>query len=147
MVDMKVESFLLPSSLNLMIAQRLVLKLCQKCKIAENASLEINEIIKKNLAVLPKDVIGKNTGDSYKIYHAKGCPACKNKGVIGRIALFEVLEVTNELKEIMSREPNELKILEEAKRQGMMNLRQDGILKALDGIVSIEEVLRETTEM
>ena len=80
-----------------------------------------------------------------KIYRAEGCSACKNKGTSGRIALFEVFKMTKELQEIINTGPTELKIEEEAKRQGMISLRQDGILKALNGLVRIEEVLRETS--
>ena len=83
----------------------------------------------------------------FKSYRSPGCPACKNKGISGRIALFEVMEMTPELREIISSDPDEPKILEESKRQQMITLRQDGILKALNGLVSIEEVLRETMEM
>ncbi|MEK7114746.1 MAG: hypothetical protein AAB847_00055, partial [Patescibacteria group bacterium] len=64
----------------------------------------------------------------------------------GRIAIFEIFEMTPQLTEIINGQINENKLLEEAKRQGMITMRQDGIAKALDGLVSIEEVLRETSE-
>ncbi|MEK9154852.1 MAG: ATPase, T2SS/T4P/T4SS family [Patescibacteria group bacterium] len=153
LIDMKVEPFLIPSSLNLMIAQRLIPRLCQKCKKPEKPSLEIQSMIKKELVKLPKDVIEevkqkiKNIDGPYEIYHSPGCSACKNKGVSGRIALFEVLEMTQTLEEIINAGPTEMKILEESKRQEMITLRQDGILKALDGLVRAEEVLRETMEV
>ncbi len=154
LIDMKIAPFLIAPSLNLMVGQRLVGRLCQSCKIAEAASPEILAIIKKELNKIPKDVlqyvnINPPTGgqDSYQIYHSQGCQACKNKGFSGRVALFEILEMTSQLKEIISKEPTEPKILGEALRQGMVSLRQDGILKALSGLISIEEVLRETTEM
>ncbi|KKR88945.1 MAG: type II secretion system protein E [Candidatus Wolfebacteria bacterium GW2011_GWA2_42_10] len=149
LIDMKVEPFLLPSSLNLMLAQRLVSRLCQQCKKAEKAPAEISEIIKKELEKLPKEIIenSKFKIEDLNIYHSSGCPVCKNKGVSGRVALFEILEMTPQLENIVSAGLSESKILEEAKRQGMISLRQDGILKALQGLVSIEEVLRETTEI
>ena len=149
LIDMKVEPFLLPSSLNLMLAQRLVSRLCQQCKKAEKAPAEISEIIKKELEKLPKEIIenSKFKIEDLNIYHSSGCPVCKNKGVSGRVALFEILVMTPQLENIVSAGLSESKILEEAKRQGMISLRQDGILKALQGLVSIEEVLRETTEI
>ncbi len=153
LIDMKIEPFLIAPSLNLMVGQRLVGRLCQSCKIAETASPEISAIIKKELNKMPKDSLQNANinpptgGENFNIYHSKGCQVCKNKGFSGRVALFEILEMTSQLKEIASKEPTEPKILEEALRQGMVNLRQDGILKALNGLVSIEEVLRETTEM
>ena len=145
LIDMKIEPFLLPSSLNLMMAQRLVSRLCQQCKKAEKPSVEIQEIIKKELEKLPKTSAGQVA--DHQIYHSPGCPACKGKGVSGRIALFEILEMTPQMREIISSGAIETKIFEESKRQGMITLRQDGILKALDGFISIEDVLRETMEM
>ena len=147
LIDMKVQGFLLPAALNLMLAQRLVSKMCSNCKKPEPASAEIQQIIKKELSKLPPDAKAKTYGEPYQIYRAAGCDVCKGKGSIGRLALFEILKMTPELEKIINSGPTEGKILEEAKRQGIISLRQDGILKALEGLVSIEEVLRETTEM
>jgi len=146
LINMKVEPFLLPPSLNLMLAQRLLPRLCQQCKKAEKAAEKIQEIIKKELEKLPKDLT-KDLNEPYEIYHSTGCPACQSKGVSGRIALFEILTMTPELEEIINTSPTEHRILEEARRQGMISLRQDGVLKALKGLISIEEVLRETMEV
>jgi len=146
LINMKVEPFLLPPSLNLMLAQRLLPRLCQQCKKAEKAAEKIQEIIKKELEKLPKDLT-KDLNEPYEIYHSTGCPACQSKGVSGRIALFEILTMTPELEEIINTSPTEHRILEEARRQGIISLRQDGVLKALKGLISIEEVLRETMEM
>lgn len=145
--DMKVDSFLIPSSLNLVVSQRLVSKLCEKCKRAEQAPAPVTEIIKKELAMLPETVKASlNIKEPFTIYRPVGCPVCKNKGVVGRIGLFEVLKMTKELEKIINSGSNEANILGEAKRQGMVTLRQDGILKALEGIVGIDEILRETSE-
>lgn len=147
LIDMGVSSFLLPSALNLMAAQRLISRICQNCKKAEEASGPVAQIIKRELSKLPAAAVLKYT-EPYKIFHAPGCAVCKRKGVIGRMAIFEVFEMTHELATIISgQEINENKILEESKRQGMITLRQDGILKALEGLVNIEEVLRETEEI
>ncbi len=149
LINMEVEPFLLPASLNLMLAQRLVPRLCQECKKAEKAPEKIQEIIKKETEKLPKEALSTFhlPISNFEIYHSPGCQACKNKGVSGRIALFEILAMTPELGEIINTNPTEHKILEEARRQGMISLRQDGILKALEGLVSIEAVLRETMEV
>ena len=103
------------------------------------------EIVKKELEKLPADARPKSN-DS-KIWRAPGCDACKNKGIMGRLAIFEVLRMTPELENIISSGMTEQKILEESRRQGMVTMRQDGILKAFDGLVSMEEVLRETEEI
>ena len=152
LIDMKVQPFLLPTSLNLMVAQRLVTRICQKCRQSRKASDEIQEIIKKELEKMPKETIEelrlkiKDLRVPYEVYHSPGCKACKNKGVSGRIALFEIFEMTRELEEIINSGPTEHKILEEARRQGMLTMRQDGIIKALEGLILMEDVLRETTE-
>ncbi len=146
LIDMKVESFLLPSSLNLMVGQRLIPRLCQQCKKVEDVSSEVADIIRRELAKMPHEMV-VNVKAPFKSYRSPGCPACKNKGISGRVALFEVMEMTPELRNIISEDPDEPKILEESKRQQMITLRQDGIMKAMDGLVSMEEVLRETTEM
>ncbi len=146
LINMGVDSFLLPPSLNLMLAQRLLPRLCQQCKKAEKATEKIQSIIKEEMARMPKELT-KNFNEPYQVYHSPGCPACQNKGVAGRIALFEILRMTPELEEIVNTTPTEHRILEEAKRQGMITLRQDGILKALKGLISIEEVLRETLKV
>ncbi|MFA6354093.1 MAG: GspE/PulE family protein [Candidatus Paceibacterota bacterium] len=145
LIDMKVEPFLLPSALNLMVSQRLVSVLCPSCKSAEEASQPIQEIIKDSLINLSGELIS-DYSPPYKIYHAPGCIKCKNKGVIGRIAIFEVLSMSKPLAEIINTDFNSEKIKKESIAQGMITLRQDGVLKALAGIVSIEEVIRETGE-
>jgi type IV pilus assembly protein PilB len=145
LLDMKVESFLVPVSLNVIIAQRLLGTLCSTCKKPEDASPQIQQIIAKSLTDLPDEVAGKYKSP-YQIYHAKGCDVCNGRGILGRAQIHEVLRMTPELQAIMNESPTTQKITEEAKRQGMITLRQDGVIKALDGIFSIEDVLRETEE-
>ncbi len=146
LIDMKVQPFLLPSALNLMVAQRLVPRLCNSCKKAEPAPDKIQGLIKKELSKFPESVRSKYK-EPYQIYHSPGCEACKFKGVSGRVALFEILKMTPPLEKIINEGPTEGKILEESRNQEMTDLRQDGVLKALEGTIPIEEVLRETAEM
>jgi type IV pilus assembly protein PilB len=145
LIDMKVEPFLLPVAMNLMISQRLVGVLCPNCKVQEEAQAQMQKIIDGALAGLPEEVTASYQ-KPYKIWHAKGCAVCKGKGIQGRVAIFEVLRMTPELEVVVTSVPTIQKITQEAKRQGMITLRQDGILKALDGLVSVEEILRETEE-
>ncbi len=145
LIDMGAEPFLLPSALNLMVSQRLVRRLCDSCKAAEPASPEMTKIINNEIEKLTTDAKSQlKYKEPYKIYHAPGCKVCKGKGAVGRIGLFEVLAMSRELEEIISAGPTEGRIYDEAKRQGMTTLRQDGVLKALDGVVALEEILRET---
>jgi type IV pilus assembly protein PilB len=145
LLDMKVEPFLIPVSVNLMMSQRLLGTLCPDCKAPEEAPVTVQDIIKRSLADLPAEVREKYK-PPYQIYHAKGCATCKNRGILGRDTIFEVFAMTPELEIIVNGGPTIQKIAAEAKRQGMLSLRQDGILKALEGMFSIEEVLRETEE-
>ena len=145
LVDMKVDAFLLPPALSIMASQRLVSHLCPDCKKASEPMPEISSIIKKDLEKMDPE-LKKTIPTPYQIYHAVGCAKCHNKGYVGRIALFEVFQMTPELGEIISDGANFGKILQESKRQGMVTLREDGIAKALNGVVTIEEVLRETSE-
>jgi len=82
------------------------------------------------------------------IFKSRGCSKCAKKGTKGRTGLYEILVMTEELEKTISTEPSEYKIIEEAKRQGMITLKQDGILKVLEGLVSLEEILKvvETKE-
>ncbi|MCL5733517.1 MAG: GspE/PulE family protein [Patescibacteria group bacterium] len=143
LADMKVESFLLPSALNLMLSQRLISLLCQSCKAAEDAPEEIVKVIDASVKDLPPEALSQ-IKKPYKIYHSPGCPVCNGKGVKGRVAIYEIFQMTHQLEEIINKGGDSAAILEESRRQQMITLRQDGIIKALQGFVSIEEVLRET---
>ncbi len=147
LVDMGVPTYLLPSSLAVMIAQRLVPRLCPYCKEKYQADPKTEEIIDKALSSLPEKLKEKIKFEKpYYLWRGKGCPKCRFRGISGRIAIFEAFEMTENLAKIISEGIDEEKIFEEAKRQGMLTMRQDGILKALEGIVPLEPVLRETEE-
>src|SRR3989344_307260 len=146
LLDMKIDPFLLPVSLNIMLAQRLVGLLCKDCKKAEEAPADLQEIIARGLAGLPDNIIG-SFKKPYQIYHAPGCAKCKNKGIVGRMAVFEVMKMTPGLEDIIYSGPTIPKIQKEAGAQKMVEMRQDGLIKALQGLVSMEEVLRLTSEM
>lgn len=144
LIDMKIKPFLLPASLNIAIAQRLALRLCPYCKKKIKPSKDIEKVIRKELDSLPeKAKKGINLDDIY-IYKPVGCSKCNMKGEKGRIGLFEILKMTPELEEIIIQEPTEIKIAAEAKKQGMITMKQDGMLKVISGDLSLEEVLRVT---
>lgn len=145
LIDMKVDAFLLPPSLNIMASQRLISRLCQDCKKAAEPPSEIAQIIKRVTEKINPEVL-KKVETPYRVYRAEGCAKCNHKGNVGRLALFEVFQMTPELEEIINSGPSAAKIMQEAKRQGMLTLREDGVIKALQGLVPIEEVLRETAE-
>lgn len=147
LIDMKISPFLLPPTLSLAIAQRLARILCPDCKKKVKPSKEIQNLILKEIEALP-EAIKKEVKLSQPlfIYEAQGCKKCQGRGYKGRIALFEILGMTKELGRIILAEPSEVKITEEAKRQGMITMKQDGVLKVLKGVTTIEEVLRVAEE-
>lgn len=145
LIDMGVKPFLIPSAVNLMMAQRLVRRLCPDCKEKVLAAEKEQEIIEDNLQHLPPAVKAKLPYKKpYYVYKSKGCPSCNGKGYLGRVAIFELFEMTPAIEDIILGQPSPEKLLAEAKKQGMITLRQDGILKALAGVVSLEEVLSVT---
>ncbi len=146
LLDMKVEPFLLPVSLNLMMAQRLLGEICPDCKFQEEASLDIQKMIEHSLQGVKAEYTSKYQ-KPYKIWHTKGCETCKGKGIVSRMPIYEVMRMTPELENVIATGiPTVQKIVAEGKRQGMVSLRQDGVMKALDGSLLMEEVLRETEE-
>jgi type IV pilus assembly protein PilB len=146
LIDLGISPFLIPYSLSIAIAQRLVRRLCDKCKKEVKPTKEIRDLILEEIEKLPEEEKKKiKISQNFKIYEAVGCDECHRIGFSGRIGIFEILEMTKNLEEIILKEPSEAKILEEARKQGMITMRQDGILKVLNGITTIEEVLRETS--
>ncbi|MDP2598507.1 MAG: GspE/PulE family protein [Candidatus Liptonbacteria bacterium] len=149
LIDLGVPPFLLSSSLNLMMAQRLVLRLCPDCKKETKAPKEVTDVIEEALASLPAaakaDIKAKAPYTIWTAEPKENCPICKGKGTAGRVALFELFQMTREVSDLIAHTFTEGSLTDEAKRQGMVTLRQDGVLKALKGTVSMEEVMRETT--
>jgi len=148
LIDLGVPSFLLPSAINVMLGQRLVARICPECRKSETAPPEAQKIIERELSELPpslrKDLSFKPPYSIYRAESKPACGVCKGKGVAGRVAIFEILKMTRELGDVIAAGFTENKLFAEAKRQGMVTLRQDGIIKALEGRVLLEEVLRET---
>ena len=143
LVDLGIQPFLIPPTLSIALAQRLVRKLCPDCKKKVKPNKEIEDLILREIDSFPpgakKDI---QIPKPVMIWEAKGCRKCNHSGYAGRIGIFEVLSMTDELGEIILKEPSEAKIAQEAKRQGAITMKQDGILKILDGTTSIEEVIR-----
>ncbi|MEK7166813.1 MAG: GspE/PulE family protein [Patescibacteria group bacterium] len=149
LIDMKAKPFLLANVLNVVISQRLVRRLCKNCKEQVGLSSEEENKILADLNNLSKEVIPKrvNLNKPLKTYKAKGCIYCKNTGYQGRIAISEVLNVTNKMREKMIRAEKEmLNFDEELKKQNFVTLKQDGLLKVLLGFTSLEEIWAVTEE-
>ena len=145
LIDMGVEKYLIPPTLNVAAAQRLLRRLCQDCKIKVKANVAEEGIINKALLAMPEKYQKEFTSaEGYYIYKPNlenPCKKCAGKAFKGRIGIFEMLEMTDEFERIILGTLSESAMREEAKRQGMITMFQDGILKSLNGVVSLEELL------
>ena len=135
LLDMGVESYLMASTLEAIVSQRLVRVLCQHCKEEYVPSEE----------ELRKLGVDKTEIEGLKIYKPKGCPACNNIGFVGRIGLFEIMVLDEEIRELVGEKAITSKLRNAALKHGMKTLRDDGIDKIKRGITTIEEVVRETS--
>jgi type IV pilus assembly protein PilB len=151
LIDMGIEPFLISPTLTLAISQRLVRVLCPFCKVKMEAKGEERKYILSRLKNVPRGVklpskLNKAKGKIF-IYRPKGCRKCNFKGYSGRVGVFEILKVTKELSNLIAKRPTEEEILKVARKQGMISMEEDGILKVLSGITSLEEVMRVTQEL
>lgn len=135
LLNMGVASFNLATSTNLIIAQRLARKLCPHCK-------KVHDVPRETLLHegFPESGIG-----TFKLYSAVGCENCKN-GYKGRVGIYEVVKITPALQRIIMEEGNSIQIAEQARKEGFNDLRTSGLLKAMQGITSLEEVNRVTKD-
>ncbi|MBN2015359.1 type II/IV secretion system protein [Candidatus Dojkabacteria bacterium] len=147
LADMGVEEFLIASSVNLVIAQRLVRKICDNCIAEDQLSPEQNEALTRELARshLSEELINQLVGDG-KFYKGKGCDKCGKSGLKGRIGIFEVLEVSPTVINLIAGNATAAQIQEQALKEGMELMIIDGLKKAKEGATTISEVLRVTRE-
>jgi type IV pilus assembly protein PilB len=134
LLDLGLEPFLVTATLEGVIAQRLVRKICNNCKTeytpAEEQLME--------LELRPADVVGK------VFYYGKGCEQCNNTGYRGRLGLFEIMTLDDDMRDMIVKHASTQVLRAEAKKRGMRTLRQTGLLSIYDGVTTIEEVARET---
>ncbi|HEX7586084.1 MAG TPA: GspE/PulE family protein [Patescibacteria group bacterium] len=148
LIDMGIEPFLLSSSLRMVIAQRLVRKICADCKKEK----KISDIVKARILEEIKDIsenerkkLELDTNEKVVFYYGKGCDACNGSGFKGRLAIYEVVYLNESIKNlIVEKRGNEQLIMGESKKLGYLNIKQDGIVKVLKGMTTIEEVERVT---
>lgn len=146
LMDMEVQAFLLASTLNIIIAQRLIRKICDNCKTKDEIKGETLEEIKASLAKLPADVLYKGVKENskYIFYKGQGCAKCGDTGYKGRLSITEIILVTKEMKEIITRGFKSEEAEAELKKQKFISITQDGWMKTLLGLTTVEEVLRTT---
>ncbi|HBD05370.1 TPA: hypothetical protein DCZ32_02840 [Candidatus Uhrbacteria bacterium] len=138
LTDMDIEPFLIASSINVIIAQRLVRMICRSCILSYE--LEASAI----LTSIPKSLAEKYFGKRKRVqmYRGKGCPVCNMSGYSGRSGIFEVIEMTDNIRSLVTKQATASEIEQQAIKEGMTTMFEDGIRKALQGVTTIEEVLR-----
>jgi len=134
LLNMGVESFLVSSAVNLVLAQRLVRRVCTECRQEEDVSLE---------TLLDLGVLDDELG-TFICYKGKGCPVCNDTGYRGRVALYEVMPMHEQIRELVLMGASAAEIKKESIRLGMITLRRSGINKLKAGITSVEEVIRSS---
>jgi type IV pilus assembly protein PilB len=134
LLNMGIEPFLVSSSVILIMAQRLARKICNQCREEE----------KVPVAALIKSGFPEETANTVKCFRGKGCPSCNGTGYRGRIALYEVMPIKDELKELILEGASTSDIKKAAIRLGMKTLRMSGLTKVADGMTTMEEVMRVT---
>jgi len=137
--DMGVEPFIAASTVNIAIAQRLVRRICQKCiESYEQPISELRNLLSEKLI----NKLPKTKQRTLRLFRGKGCPVCQNTGFLGRIGIFEVLELKEPIRRLIAEKATSSKIKEEAEKEGMTPMIEDGLLKVEKGITTIDEVLR-----
>ena len=134
LIDMGLEPFLISASLEAVLAQRLVRRICSKCRRSYEPSQDIMDV----LDVDPLEIADKN------FYFGEGCEECSQTGYKGRIGLFEMIMVSDSIRDLINNRAPTLQIRQKALEQGMRGLRDDGLRSIFDGNTTIEEVLKYT---
>ena len=136
LIDMGIEPFLISSAVILILAQRLIRKVCMECR----EPIKVHPQLLIDLGVAPDEV------KTFPVFKGKGCPICNNTGYKGRVGLYEVMPMKEEVKELVLSRSSTTEVKKEAMRLGMKTLRQSGIIKIREGLTTIEEVLRSTMD-
>ena len=142
LLDMRAESYLIASTVTCVVGQRVVRKICSTCRTSKIPQKEIVEKMKEVLDGLFDFEKNKNL----KLYEGRGCKECNNTGYLGRIGIFEVLVVSEKIAKMIIARSRAQDIAKQAVSEGMITMRQDGFLKVLEGITTVEEVLRVAEE-
>jgi type IV pilus assembly protein PilB len=134
LMNMGIEPFLVATSVNLICAQRLVRRVCKQCK--EPLQVKEQTMLDAGLTEVEARTV--------QVFHGRGCGTCNNTGYKGRVGLYEVMEINDELRELILVGASALELRKKAIEQGMISLRRSGLLKLASGLTTLEEILRET---
>lgn len=153
LVDMGIKSFLLSSALKIVVGQRLVRRICSKCKVKrDKIPSSVVKTFQKELRDLPKSVFNDlgydpvNEPEKINFYKGAGCRECGNQGMKGRVLISEIFDVNKTIDQMIGDNVSEHDLLEAARKDGFTTMRQDGIIKVLMGATTIEELQRVTDD-
>lgn len=152
LIDLGIEPFLVSSTVNIIIAQRLVRKICTTCKVSEELVRKSDgwagdKVISSQIAGLNPSLISKVFGNgNIRVYRGKGCQVCNGTGYLGRVGIFEVLQLSSNIQTLINQRATSEIIFKQAVAEGMETMTEDGLNKVQNGITSLEEVLRVTVE-
>jgi len=155
LTDMGVPAFLIAATTNLIIAQRLVRKICPNCIQSYKLDKQIINDLKQQFNVISimeslqkeKAILDASKGlESLLFYRGKGCKQCDNSGYKGRIGIYETLEITEEMSELILKKATVTELNRQTDKQNMLTILEDGFIKAKNGITTIEEIMRVTKE-
>lgn len=143
LLDLGVRPAIIAPAINVAMAQRLVRRLCSKCRVPASLGSQEKKELEKELAALPKNAAVPDS-KTWKISKASpgGCNACNNTGYKGRLGVFELILIDDAVEHLILGQPSEFEIKKEAARQGQITMRQDGLLKVLGGITDLAELDR-----
>jgi type IV pilus assembly protein PilB len=137
LMNMGVEPFLVATSVNIICAQRLVRRICASCKQDDPHQLPPEALLKVGFTE-------EEVARGIVLKKGAGCETCNNRGYKGRVGLYEVLEMSETLKDMILTGASAIELREQAQKEGMITLRRSGCRKVLDGVTTIEEIVRET---
>jgi type IV pilus assembly protein PilB len=143
LLDLGAESFLLASTMNAVLGQRIVRQICKTCKMEYTPP---GQLVAEMKIVLGKYYPAEKADSAVKFYKGKGCAECGNSGYLGRVGIFETLSVSEKIASLVLQHADSGTIEKEAIVEGMITMKQDGYLKVLQGVTSVEEVLRVAQE-
>ena len=140
--DMGVKPFLITSSIRGIVSQRLVRRICEFCKEEYVPAAALAAEIAEELKAIPEKDMDPALLRDIKLYKGKGCEKCNNLGYKGRVAVFEILQMNRNVAKLVLENAPDAQLEDQAKKDGMITLKQDGFIKALQGITTAEEVFR-----
>ncbi|MEK7598840.1 MAG: GspE/PulE family protein [Patescibacteria group bacterium] len=141
LIDLKTDPAIIAPAINVAMAQRLIRRLCPDCKKKENPNAEEKKIIERSLKDTPEKY-KKNLPKEIKLWRPAGCETCNQIGYKGRVGIYEAFLVDDQVEKLVLKRPSEADLKNEMKRQEMITMFQDGILRVVTGITSLEELIR-----